>query len=149
MNDATPSSISYDHLTNPVPVLRTFQPSDDSINDALPRISLWNQSLPTVQLWSERHARTAHLNQYDTGAWKFFYKPTIFCLLMYSNLVYVSVIIFFFFSHRYYSATTRTRALGRRLSNHYVFFKTKTLKFFCKRTNNIHNFEGGHSSKLS
>ena len=72
MNDATPSSISYDHLTNPVPVLITFQPTDYSINDALPRISLWNQSLPTVQHWSERHARSAHLNQYDTGAWMFF-----------------------------------------------------------------------------
>ena len=60
------------NLTNPVPILRTFQPSDDSINDDLPRMSLWNQSLPTVQLWSERHERSA---------WVFFYKPIIFCLL--------------------------------------------------------------------
>ena len=33
-----------------------------------------------------------------------------------------------------YSATTRTGALGRRLSNHNGFF--------CKRNNNIHEFEG-------
>ena len=119
MNDATPSSISYDHLTNPVPVLRTFQPSDDSINEALPRISLWNQSLPTVQRWSERHARSAHLNQYDTGAWMFILQGYHFLFAMYSNLVYVSVIIFFFSR---FGATTRTRALGRRLSNHIVVF---------------------------
>ena len=101
MNDATPSSISYDHLTNPVPVLRTFQPSDDSINDARPRISLWNQSLPTVQLWLERHERST---------WVFFLQAYHFLFAMYSNLVSVSVIIFFVFSHSY-SATTRTRHL--------------------------------------
>ena len=43
----------------------------------------------------------------------------------------------------YYSATARTRALETRLSNHNVFLKQKILKFcFCKRTNNIHKFEG-------
>ena len=71
-----------------------------------------------------------------------------FLFARYSNLVYVSVIIFFF--SPFFGATTRTRSLGRRLSNHYVFFfETKTLKFFCKRTNNIHNFGGRHSNKLS
>ena len=30
----------------------------------------------------------------------------------------------------------------RRLSNHNDFWKQKILKFFCKRTNNIHEFEG-------
>ena len=136
MNDATPSSISYDHLTNPVPVLRTFQPSDDSINDALPRISLWNQSLPTVQLWSERHERST---------WVFFLQAYHFLFAMYSNLVSVSVIIFFFFSQL--QCDYSNQALGRRLSNHNVFLRT--LKVFCKRTNNIHKFEGEHSGKLS
>ena len=36
-----------------------------------------------------------------------------------------------------YSATTRTGALGRRLSNHKVFLKTKDSQIFCKRTNKI------------
>ena len=75
----------------------------------------------------------------------FFLQGYHFLFAMYSNLVYVSVIIFFF-SHRF-GATTRTRPLGRRLSNHNVFLKT--LKFSCKRTNNIRKFEGEHSSKLS
>ena len=39
-----------------------------------------------------------------------------------------------------YSATARTGALGR-LSNHNSFWKQKILKFFCKRTDNIHKFE--------
>ena len=36
-----------------------------------------------------------------------------------------------------YSATTRTGALGRRLSNHKVFLKKKKIQIFCKRTNKI------------
>ena len=36
-----------------------------------------------------------------------------------------------------YSATTRTGALGTRLSNHNVFWKQKILFFFFKRTNKI------------
>ena len=36
-----------------------------------------------------------------------------------------------------YIVTTRTGALGRRLSNHKVFWKQKILKFFCKQTNKI------------
>ena len=36
-----------------------------------------------------------------------------------------------------YSATTRTGALGTRLSNHNVFWKQKILIFFFKRTNKI------------
>ena len=36
-----------------------------------------------------------------------------------------------------FSATTRTGALGRRLSNHKVFLKTKDSQIFCKRTNKI------------
>ena len=43
---------------------------------------------------------------------------------------------------RNYSATTRTGVLGWRLSNHNGFWKTKTLIFFCKRTNKILRFEG-------
>ena len=84
-----------------------------------------------------RKAREEHLGV--------FLQAYHFLFAMYSNLVSVSVIIFFFFSHSY-SATTRTRH-GRRLSNHNVFLKT--LKVFCKRTNNIHKFEGEHSGKLS
>ena len=86
MNDATPSSISYDHLTNP------FQPSDDSINDALLRINVPLEPILTNCTTLVRKARYH------------------FLFAMYSNLVYVSVIIFLFFSHRY-SATTRTRHL--------------------------------------
>ena len=36
-----------------------------------------------------------------------------------------------------YSATTRTGALGRRLSNHNDFLKTKDSQISCKRTNEI------------
>ena len=42
-----------------------------------------------------------------------------------------------------YGATTRTGALGRRLSNHNGFWKKKgVLSFFGKRNNNIHELEG-------
>ena len=42
-----------------------------------------------------------------------------------------------------YSSTTRTGALGRSLSNHNGILKTKDSRFFfCKRTNNIHEFDG-------
>ena len=47
-----------------------------------------------------------------------------------------------FHVHFTYSAITRIWALGRRLSNHNVFWKQMILKFFCKRTNNVHEFEG-------
>ena len=40
-----------------------------------------------------------------------------------------------------YSATSRTGALGRRLSIHNGFWKQTILKFFGKRTTNIHKFE--------
>ena len=41
------------------------------------------------------------------------------------------------------SAATRTGALGRRLSKHDVFSKTKDSKvFFLQRTNNIHESDG-------
>ena len=41
-----------------------------------------------------------------------------------------------------YSAITRTGGVGRRLSSHNNFWKQKIFKFFCKRTNHIHKFEG-------
>ena len=42
-----------------------------------------------------------------------------------------------------YGATTRTGALGRRLSNHNGFWKKKgVLSFFGKRNNKIHELEG-------
>ena len=40
-----------------------------------------------------------------------------------------------------YSATIRTGAPGRRVSNNNVFWKQKILKFFCKRTNKIQGFK--------
>ena len=40
-----------------------------------------------------------------------------------------------------YSATSRTGALGRRLSIHNGFWKQTILKFFGKRTTNIHKFD--------
>ena len=40
-----------------------------------------------------------------------------------------------------YGATTRTRTLGRRLSNEKGFWTQKILNFFCKLTNNIYKFE--------
>ena len=45
-------------------------------------------------------------------------------------------------NHRVYSATTLTVALGKRLSNQNVFENKRFLRFFRKRTNNIHKFEG-------
>ena len=41
-----------------------------------------------------------------------------------------------------YSADTQTRTLGRRLSNHNIFWNQKIRKFFCKWTNDIHKSEG-------
>ena len=40
-------------------------------------------------------------------------------------------------SYNDYSATARTGALGRRLSNNDGFWKRKFFKFFCKGTNKI------------
>ena len=53
---------------------------------------------------------------------------------MKQNVLYLTKKLFL------YSATTRTGALGRTLSQR--FLKTKDSKAFCKRTNNIHEFEG-------
>ena len=41
------------------------------------------------------------------------------------------------FMNIYLQWTTQTRTLGRRLSNHNIFWKQKILKFFCKQTNKI------------
>lgn len=39
-----------------------------------------------------------------------------------------------------YSVDTETGTLGRRLSNHNIFWKQKILKFLCKQTNKIKVF---------
>ena len=39
-----------------------------------------------------------------------------------------------------YSLDTEIRTLGRRLLNHYIFWKQKILKFFCEQTNKIELF---------
>ena len=44
---------------------------------------------------------------------------------------YIIIIIIIINSYNDYSATARTGALGRRLSNHNGFWKQKILKFIC------------------